>query len=79
MANRNTLALSKIDDFKSWLLANGWEIVECKGLYEILRARHPNRSKPLIVYKRDSATVHATVQDSDFKIIRQFLRETRGD
>lgn len=75
MANRNTLALTKIPDFKIWLLKNGWEIVECKGFYEILRAKHPNRVNPLIIYKKNCANVHATVMDRDCKILRRFLRE----
>lgn len=38
MANRNTLHVSEINDFRDWLEADGWVILPCKGYYEVLRA-----------------------------------------
>lgn len=77
MADRHTLSLSKIPDFKIWLVSKGWEIENCKGTFEILRARHSKRKNPLIIYKRIGATEHATIQNYDFKIVMQFLNEQR--
>lgn len=52
MANRHTLHISKLEDFKDWLIKDGWEIEESQGFYEVLRARKPERKNPLIVYKK---------------------------
>ena len=38
MANRNTLAVSKLEDFKQWLISDDWKIVDTKGYFEVLRA-----------------------------------------
>jgi predicted RNA binding protein YcfA (HicA-like mRNA interferase family) len=77
MADRHLLHISKLKEFEKWLLENGWEIVPLKGFYERLRAVKPSRKTPLIVYKKDEATEHLTVKDTDIKIIRSFIKERR--
>ena len=79
MANRNTLSVKRLDEFKEWLEENGWQVQETKGFYEALRAVKENRKHPLIVYWRHDTNngnelVHYTVLDRDMGIIRQFLR-----
>lgn len=78
MANRYTLAVTQLDNFKSWLIKDGWEIQEAKGMYEALRATKQGRKNPLIVYERLSTyrgqqLVHLTVLDRDMIIVRKFL------
>lgn len=78
MANRNTLAVTQLDNFKSWLIQDGWAIQEVKGKYEALRATKKGRKNPLIIYERLStycgqSLVHLTVLDRDMSIVRQFL------
>ena len=46
MANRNTLSVNKIDDFKVWLEKDGWQLQETKGFYEVLRAVKQGRKHP---------------------------------
>lgn len=53
MANRDTLAVSKLEDFKQWLIKDGWEIQETKGWLEVLRATKQDKKYPLIIYRKD--------------------------
>ena len=50
MANRNTLSVIKLDDFKAWLVSDSWQIQVPRGFYEVLRATKEGRKHPLIVY-----------------------------
>lgn len=74
MADRRTLHISKLIDFKIWLAENGWKIEEPKGIYEVLRARKPGRQHLLMVYKKDSAKEHLSFLDRDAGVIQEFLR-----
>ena len=79
MANRNTLSVNKIDEFKSWLEKDGWQLQKNKGLYEVFRAVKQGRKHPLIVYFRHDTNngtklVHYTVLDRDIGVVKAFLR-----
>ncbi len=78
MANRNTLCVTQLNDFKLWLIKDDWQIQESKGTWETLRATKQGRKNPLIVYEklstiRGQSLVHLTVLDRDMPIVRQFL------
>ena len=80
MANRNTLSVMKLDDFRSWLVADGWQIQVPIGFYEVLRATKEGRKHPLIVYRRHDTNgskklVHYTVLDRDMGVVRAFLKK----
>ena len=82
MANRHTLAVTKLDDFKSWLVSDGWQIQEPKGFYEALRATKEGKKHPLIVYWRHDTNggkelVHYTVADRDSGVIGAYIRDRR--
>lgn len=86
MANRNTLAVNQVEKFKAYLVADGWQIQEPKGDYEVLRATKEGRKYPLIVYYRHDTNggkelVHYTVLDRDMPIVRAFLKKkyTEGE
>ena len=84
MAVRNCLSVSKLDDFKNWLISDGYKIVDTKGYYEVLRAIKTGRKNPLIVYKRLSTDngnklVHLTILDKDMGVVRAYLRDRRVD
>ena len=86
MANRNTLAVNQVEKFKEYLVAEGWQIHEPKGDYEVLRATKEGRKYPLIVYKRFDTNggkelVHYTVLDRDMGAVRAFLKKkyTEGE
>ena len=79
MANRNTLCVEKLDDFKEWLISDGWEIQQPKGYYEVLRATKQSKKHPLIVYKRldtngGNNLVHYTIQEKDVGVLRAYLK-----
>lgn len=79
MANRALLHRSKIEDFKSWLQADGWQIEQPKGIYEVVRATKGTR-KPLIVYTRDNkGNEHITVQSRDEGVVRAYIRDRRRE
>ena len=77
MANRHTLAISKLNDFQQWLIKNGWVVEPTKGFYEVLRARNINKKYPLIIYKKDSAIQHLTICDKYFYLVRDYINERK--
>lgn len=77
MANRHTLHISKLEDFKKWLVKDGWEIEEPNGIYEVLRARKQGRQNPLIVYTKADAKEHLSVMDRDSGVVGAFLRDCK--
>ena len=77
MANRHTLHISKLEDFKEWLVKDGWEIEEPKGIYEVLRARKQGRQNPLIIYTKADAKEHLSIMDRDSGIVGAFLMDCK--
>ena len=83
MANRHILSHTRINDFKTYLISNGYTIEAPKGDYEVLRASKMGRKHPLIVYERLSNNagtplVHLTVMDRDTSVVRNFLKSKKG-
>lgn len=79
MAVRSVLSVSKLNDFKDWLINHGFEICPTKGEYEVLRATKQDRKYPIIVYKRlannrGKEIVHLTILDRDMPTVRTFLK-----
>ena len=73
MAKKNILHRSKLDSFKAYLKANGWLLQDTKGMYEVLRAVNPEvQKRPLIIYDGKSKE-HFSVDDRDFRIVRDFI------
>ena len=84
MANRSTLAVSQLEDFKKWLETDGWVIQKPKSFWEVLRAIKQDRKRPLIVYKRTDTNngtklVHYTVDDRDMGVVWAFLKACKGE
>lgn len=77
MADRHRLHISKLNDFKEWLIKDGWDIEEPKGTWEVLRARKSGRNNPLIVYTKMDAKEHLSVMDRDSGVIGAFLRDCK--
>jgi hypothetical protein len=75
MAERCLLHKNKLDLLKWWLSSRGYEIQATKGIYEVLRAKKDKET--IIIYEKDRAKEHLTVQQKDYKLIRQFIRETQ--
>ena len=80
MANRHLLAINKLEDFRNWLLKNGWQIEETKGKYEVLRARKSTEKLPLIVYKKDKdGLIHLSVSDWNTKYVYEFINNNKSN
>lgn len=82
MANRHTLAASHIEEFKHWLVADGYTLRETKTPYEVIRATKPDRKHIFFVHKRLDTEAgkqreHFTVADRDMGVVRAFLRNRR--
>lgn len=76
MAERCLLHQNKLDLLKWWLSSKGYEIQPTKGMYEALRAK--NGKDTVIIFKKAGAKEHLSVQEKDYRLIRQFIRETKG-
>ena len=77
MADRRLLHKSKLELFKKWLIADGWNIEETKGDYEVLRARKATKKRPLIVYSKLEAKEHYSVMNKDCGVVGAFIRDCR--
>lgn len=75
MAERCLLHKNKLELFKWWLSSRGYDIQPVKGLYEVLRAKKDHDT--VIVYERNKAKEHLTVQQKDYQLVRRFIEETR--
>ena len=82
MANRHILAVNKLDDFKEWLVSDGWQIQEPKGYYEALRATKEGKKHPMIIYFRHDTNggnkiIHYSVADRDCGVVGAYIRDRR--
>jgi hypothetical protein len=75
MAERCLLHKNKLDLLKWWLSSKGYEIQAIKGYYEVLRAKKDKST--VIIFKKDNAKEHLSVQQKDYRLIRQFIRESK--
>ncbi|GIO84557.1 hypothetical protein J25TS5_14890 [Paenibacillus faecis] len=73
--SRNTLHKSKIVSFRNWLEAEGWEMEQTKGDYEVLRARKNKRL--LLIYDRNGGD-HLSYADTYEGVVRAFLKSGKA-
>lgn len=74
--SRNTLHKSKLDDFKAWLLQNGFEIRRGIGEYQVMQLGKPGQMF-YGIYLKQNAIEHYSVDSRIDKIVWRFLNETR--
>lgn len=77
MADRATLAFSKLDEFAEWAATKGWVREETKGEYEVLRLRKASKPKPLLFYTRAHAKEHATIPYGAEGLVRSWFQHRR--
>ena len=78
MADRCTLHINKLDEFKEWLIQDGWEILPIsRNPYEVLRAKKKGKQYPLVVYKKAEAKEHLSIADMNMPIVEAFLRDSK--
>ena len=77
MANRHTLHINCIEDFKNWLVNDGWSIELPKDYYEVIRAT--NGKKHFIAYKRLRDNLqHLSTSDKDSYVVRAYINSKKG-
>lgn len=70
--SRSLLAISKIEEFAAWAVADGFTREPCKSTWEVLRLRWPNHH-PYIFFTRGGAQ-HATSQAEGTQLVQRWLR-----
>lgn len=73
MANRSILHIKHVPEFRVWIETVGYTAISPSGPYELMRARKGD--DVVIVFKRNTAKEHATVQSKDVGLVRKFLKE----
>ena len=80
---RNLLHINKIPAFRVWMREKGYSLAEKKGIYEVARFSNPSVKGPLktvILFMRDGASEHATVQKSAHGLVLDFIHHDKeGD
>lgn len=76
MRTRALLHRNKLEDFKKWLLANGYEYKENQGTYEILRWKGKAGQPIPMIYDRDRGD-HLTASNSAYSFVRRFIRQRK--
>lgn len=77
MADRHTLHRGELENFKQWLVDNGWDILPTKGNYEVLRARRYDWPRPLLVHERAGAGDHYSIDERDMRFYRTYFNQKR--
>ena len=75
MANRNTLAIIKLEDFKDWLRSRNIELLEPKGDYEVLRFKSDLKGQAMpVIFKKSDAKTHLSCNESAYGFVTTWLR-----
>lgn len=73
MAVRCLLSQKKLKEFEKWLETKGYMVVPTIGNYEVLRAKRSAPKDTVIVYMKLGKVEHYTVQDKDYRLVREFI------
>ena len=74
MANRNTLHINKLEEFKEFLSLNNIAYRPGKGLWQALQIMTRKHGWQCI-YTRMDMPEHYTIQDKLYPLVRRFLRD----
>lgn len=77
--DRWSLHLDRLDDFAAFASGRGWFRVPTKGAYEVLRMKHPESPRPLVIFRREDAH-YATIgrdQVDAHQLLHDWLASTR--
>lgn len=75
--SRSLLAISKIEEFAAWAIADGFTRETCKSTWEVLRLRWPGH-QPYIFFTRGGAQ-HATSQSEGTQLVKRWLRSRENE
>jgi len=77
MANRNTLHILKLEDFKQWLIDNNIANRPGKGDWQVLQV-HTLRFGWQCIFERADMPEHLTVQDRLMPLVNKFINERKA-
>lgn len=73
--SRCCLHLSKVEEFKAWAIANGYNEEKPKGEYEILRLRK-GTNPPILIFKRLRGD-HASTDRKSQKVVNEWMNSKK--
>lgn len=76
MANRDTLHINKLDDFKKYLDSQGIAYRPGKGAYQVLQVQTSKHGWQCI-FKRHNMPEHYSINDKLYPLVRQFLNANK--
>ena len=77
MANRSTLAISKLDDFKLWLTCNDVKFQKAKGCYEVLRWKSDVKGEAMPIVFSGKSNVHLSCNESAASYLSAYFRHRK--
>lgn len=82
MAAWNELRAARLEDFRTWLVDDGFTLVPTQGVREALRATKASHKYPLIVYRRQAFKhgkpyMRYSVSNYGGPILGAYLRDRR--
>lgn len=77
MKNRITVRHGMLADLKEYLTKSGWKLEEPVGQYEVLRARRPGYTRPLLVHDRTSGGCGYSIDERDIKVYQGWKRNRK--
>ena len=75
--SRNSLHLSKLEEFATFCANDGWSREQPKDYYEVLRMTKPGK-EPLIVHKKLGAKEHATTWGNSQMMFANWIKSRRS-
>jgi len=77
MANRALLHRNKLEDFKKWLVENGYNPTAGKSLWEVIRWKGRKGEAMPIIFDKSNAKEHYTCSYTAIWYVRKWLREIK--
>lgn len=78
---RDLLPVALLNDFHTWLCANGYEVSDTKAAYSVFNVRVDGKGYEIYVRGRTHAggeTVHASIYGKIIPLAKKFLRDRKG-
>lgn len=77
---RDLLPVKLIDDFRTWLCINGFEVSDSKAAYSMFNVRIDGKGYEIYVRDKTHAgkdTIHASIYGPIIGLAKRFLRERK--
>lgn len=73
MADRATLAIHKLDEFKEWLDCTDVQYRDTNAPYQVLQVRLPDDPRWHAIYRKLHAKEHLSVPEPLVRLVREFI------